>query len=858
MIMDEDIWEKEAARLIFPDKKTDRKKDEGKWITHACFFACGGRCVNRSFVKSGYAYRQKTDDLHLDSPDFPQQRGCARGRSLRQMIFGVDRLKYPLKRKHWKPGGGDRSLRGCDEWVRISWEEALDLVAQETTRIKETYGNRSILTTGYEQRNVIPGLYYGTALNAYGGCVTTWGQASQGGFPVVAKQMKGEWSLGRMDTSDRFEVRNAKLILLWAINSAWSQGGNVTWHYAQAKKAGAKIIVVDTWYTPTAQALADEWIPVRPGTDTALLMALAYEMIINDWQDQEFLNKYCVGFDREHMPEGSDLRENFRDYVLGSYDHISKTAEWASEICGTPVEKIRYLAREMSHTKPMTMKCSFAPARTYEGGRFAQAYFTVGWMTGNVGISGAEVSVGASAGNLIFGGPPLVYPGSKGFTPPVNPICEPPRGGGKLGAGEYDPNKYYGIAMGEMWDAILTGEHTHFRDGRVPIDIRMIWKVGDGGRMNQSPDFNKAVQAYRKVEFAVASDLQMTSDCLYSDIVLPATSLWERWGMVVPQTNRELLIFSSQVTEPMFECRDDLWIEAELCKRWGLDPAIVKPLSDKQIAYNELSGAKVIREDGKGYETLLTFTENDIKELGVDGSPQEGKIQWQEFRKTGVYQVKRHPDDGLGYVEYEDFIRDPEEHPIGTTSGKFEIACPSLVKCYEDFGLTPIDLVAKYVPSVDGYESTFINWKTKKKGDYPFQLISIHHVRRAHQAFDNIEALRELFPGEVLMNDRDAKQLGIQSEDTILISNPYGKILRRVSPSALVMPGILLLGQGAWTRFNEQGIDIGGNANVLSPGRLCGEGQSPWNTVTVAVEKWKGAPLEADYLWKQRIVNAEE
>lgn len=113
--------------------------EEGKWVTHFCGGGCGGVCLNRSYVVDGIVVRQKTDDLHTDSPDYPQQRGCLKGRLRRLQVFGADRLKYPMKRKHWEPGtGGDRSLRGRDEWVRISWDEALDLVATEIKRIKET------------------------------------------------------------------------------------------------------------------------------------------------------------------------------------------------------------------------------------------------------------------------------------------------------------------------------------------------------------------------------------------------------------------------------------------------------------------------------------------------------------------------------------------------------------------------------------------------------------------------------------------------------------------------------------------------------------------------------------------------
>ena len=118
---------------------------EGQWITAACWHNCGGRCLNKVLVADGKVIRQKTDDTHPDSSLYPQQRGCARGRSQRRQVLGEDRLKYPLVRKHWRPGGGNKELRGKDEWVRISWDEALDIVAGEIQRIRRQYGNRSIL-----------------------------------------------------------------------------------------------------------------------------------------------------------------------------------------------------------------------------------------------------------------------------------------------------------------------------------------------------------------------------------------------------------------------------------------------------------------------------------------------------------------------------------------------------------------------------------------------------------------------------------------------------------------------------------------------------------------------------------------
>ncbi|HEY3423658.1 MAG TPA: molybdopterin-dependent oxidoreductase, partial [Negativicutes bacterium] len=212
---------------------------EGRWITGICWHNCGGRCLNKAYVVNGVIVRQKTDDTHPDSPDFPQQRGCARGRSQSKQVFDAGRLKYPMKRKNWAPGGGQKELRGQDEWVRISWSEALDIVAGEIKRIKTDYGNESILAWGDE---------ISRTLNLYGGYVTSWGSSSFGtwdgtgpkigAFTPNAKigLVNGE----RADQNDRFDLRNSQLIVIWGGNPSWSGAGNPTYYYLQAKQAGAK------------------------------------------------------------------------------------------------------------------------------------------------------------------------------------------------------------------------------------------------------------------------------------------------------------------------------------------------------------------------------------------------------------------------------------------------------------------------------------------------------------------------------------------------------------------------------------------------------------------------------------------
>ncbi len=341
----------------------------GEWVTFNCTTGtCAYRCHNQAYVVDGVIVRQGTGNTHPDSVDYPQLRPCVKGMSTRRVVTGVERLKYPMKRKHWQPGGSDYhpELRGADEWERISWDEAIDTIASELTRIRDAYGNRAFLALGELEPKLNGGLVGSPILNALGGCLTTWGQASQGGFPVVARNMRGAWSSGVADSQDRIALRHAKLIVFWGTNPAWTASGGNMWHFLNAKKAGgAKVIFVDPYFHQSAQAIGDEWIPCRPGTDGALLEALAYEMIVNDWQDQEFLDTYCLGFDANHMPADAKTDENFKDYILGAYDGVPKTPEHASAICGTPVETIKNFAKEIASTKPMAWKSSGAPARTY-------------------------------------------------------------------------------------------------------------------------------------------------------------------------------------------------------------------------------------------------------------------------------------------------------------------------------------------------------------------------------------------------------------------------------------------------------------------------------------------------------------
>ncbi len=836
--------------------------EQGEWVTFNCTTpTCAYRCHNQAYVVDGTIVRQGTGNTHPDSPDFPQCRPCIKGMSTRRIVTAPERLKYPMKRKHWQPGGTDYhpEMRGVDEWERISWDEATDIIASELLRVRDTYGNRSFLALGELEPRLGGGLHGSPILNALGGCLTTWGQASQGGFPVVAKQMRGAWSSGVADSQDRMALRHSKLIVFWGTNPAWTASGGNMYHFLNAKKAGAKIVFVDPYLHQSAQAIADEWIPCRPGTDGALLEALAYVMIDEGLQDQEFLDKYCLGFDADHMPADAKTDENFKDYILGAYDGQPKTPEWASAICGTPAETIRGFAREIATTKPMAWKSSGAPARTWYGNRYAQLFFTVGWMTGNVGVLGSEISAGASNPNSQIGTPGgacMVSFGKSGYTYPVNPICTEPRGGSQVQNGLYDPNTEYGVPFSQTFKAIVEGEYAvPGPNGETkPLDVRCIVRDTLHQPANQQSGGAYVQDAFRKesVEFVLVQDRYLVPDAQYADIVLPVTTtLEEELSCCSFLAPAEMALVGRRVIEPYYEAKSDPEVFFMLCDKLGLDEETVPRMTVKQAEFNKILGATILAEDGSR-KPLVTVTQDDLDAWGMEGEPVEGGlIGLDEFVKGGGYQLERHDGDHFMNIFHKAFIDDPVANPVGTASGKYEIYCQSLKDYYDFACFNDIDALPKYKPMPEGYE------QAAQEADYRFQLLTIHVIRHSHSSFANVKQLDEIFANDLLMNTGDAEAAGLKKGDWVLVTNTEGsQVARRLNTVPHLMPGVVLLGQGNWRRLNQEtGIDEGANANTLCRSQLLGDGYQSYNTNLVKIEKYTGPELEPDYLKAPLVVN---
>lgn len=836
----------------------------GKWVAAACPHNCGGKCLVRAYIKDGVILRQSTDDFNTDDEINRQQRSCLRGWSQQYQARGLDRLKYPMKRKHWKPGEPNGQLRGQDEWERISWDEAAQYIADEIKRISETYGDNSILCAG-AGTDVLGklGINY----------LSAWKTGSWGGWFAPAMLGWGDGCNYYDCNNDRLDMLNCEYVVAFGYNPAWSSLGNATNYAKTWKDAGTKFILFDPIYTDTANVLDAQWVPIRPGTDMAAMLAMAYVMLEEDKDgsliDWDFLNRCCVGFDAEHMPADAKDDQNFFGYLKGEYDGIAKTPEWAEAICGTPAETLRQVARILGKDNKVALLSAWATTRNYNTEQLPQLTIALGAMGGHIGQSGH--TVGPTAWNHTNNfGPRLIKAGSSGSSGAApapasgksTSVSETQQWDAVLGK-PFNPTKLWSTLNGagpDGWKGVIENFDLTKRIENVTANVKMIWN-GSCSRITNSEGSKKGIEAHRAVEFVVGQGHFLTATNKYSDIVLPITTHWERENsgyIWEGYYNRDILIITDKVIEPYFEAVSDAEASMKIGEKLGLTADMWGTVPAKQRLFNAVATTTVVKEDGVTWENLCSITEEDIKEWGVEGQPQEGRISIKKYMEDGLYRVDRKLGDNFGFIHKQAFREDPENNPIGTTSGKIEFYCQIYADAINAQGYSeaPYHGLPKYQPIAQGYEATFVGGDVKgEKTEFPLQCMNPHYQRRGHSIFDNIPWLQEAMTNPVFISKKDAAERGIANGDTVKITSAYGEGLRHAYVSARVMPGVIGLPHGKWNRVDEAtGIDHGGSENYVTGEVATGFGINGYNSLNVQVTKWDGDPIPADVEVPQTIL----
>lgn len=738
---------------------------EDKVVWSACTVNCGSRCPLRMHVSDGEIKWVETDNTGNDEYGNHQVRACLRGRSMRRRVYNPDRLKYPMKRI---------GARGEGKFKRITWDEAFTEIANNINRIKKDYGNEAIYlnygtgTLGGTVTKSWPpgGSLIARLMNLNGGYLNHYGDYSTAQIAEGLSHTYGGFAANNSPS----DLENTKLIVQFGNNPAETRmsGGGVIHHFMEGKaKSNARMIVVDPRYTDTAGGREDQWIPIRPGTDTAFVAAMAHVMVKENLVDQAFLDKYCVGYDEKTLPESAPANSDYKSYILGlGGDNTEKTPKWASTITGIPEDIIIKAAREIGSTKPCAIIQGWGLQRTANGEIASRAISMLSLLTGNVGINGG--GTGAREGSSSI---PFVR-----FPTLSNPIEA-------------------SIPMFLWTDAIIRGpEMTATEDGirgkeKLDVPIKFIWNYAGNCIINQHADINRThtiLQDDSACEMIVVVDNHMTSSAKYADIVLPdlTTSEQSDFCMDASAGNMPYFIFASQAIKPQFEAKSIYDICTGLADKLGVKEAFT---------------------EGRDQEGWLRH----LYQLTRAQDPT--LPEFDAMREQGIYKrkVEEH------FVAYKDFRHDPEANPLNTPTGKIEIYSEKLAELAEAWTLKDDEVIHPlpiYVPNFEGYEES-------KTGNFPLQLTGFHYKARAHSTYGNVSVLKDAAPQEMWLNPMDAKQRGINNGDLIRIFNDRGEVHIAAKVTPRILPGVVALGEGGWYAPDGQRIDHGGCINVLTTQR---------------------------------------
>lgn len=449
---------------------------------------------------------------------------------------------------------------------------------------------------------------------------------------------------------------------------------------------GIPIIVVDPRKNDTFLQLEAEWIPLRPATDAAFVDAMAYVIWKKGLADKEFLDRCCLGFDREHMPEGIDPDECVLSYLTGITDGIPKTPEWAAEITGTNPEIIEDLAVRYASAGPAVLLQGYGSQRHAYGEQSGRGAILLACMTGNVGISGRHTSGIARC----------IRHNSPGFPISANPY------GRSILVYCWTEAVERGYEMTAVDGVIRTDRSKNSQNTtafdmtksdnsdeiRLESDIKMIINLAGNCLINQHGDINRTsrlLQDTSKCEFIVCSNIFMTASAKFADILLPATSAFESENMTTPWHWGDFIGFNNKICEPVGECRFEYDWLPEIADRLGCKRKFTE---DRSLS----DWLKYIYEELRKKETELP--------------------EYEIFKKAGVYKYKNNPE----IIAFADSRQDPETYPFPTESGKIELFSPSVYRTeYKDF----FPAIPRYVEPPEGVHDSL-------KDKYPLQLIGWH------------------------------------------------------------------------------------------------------------------------------------
>ena len=733
-----------------------------------------------------YAFDENTGLLPLADDPAPSRIG--RG-WLSAATNKLGRVLSPVIRKGWLEG--DRgAARSSDDFVRVSWNEAVRRVAEELTQVRTAHGNGAIFAGSYGWSSA--GRFHHAQsqlrrfLNCFGGYVGSRETYSHAAAEVLFPYVLGMSQRQLQDNVTSIEEVAEHCELLLAF-------GGISGRTAQITASGSSYHEIPDWLerlsargtrlvsvSPQRSDLASaEWVSIRPGTDTALMLALTYEIVASGRENRAFLERCASGWPQ------------FRAYLTGQTDAVAKSADWAAPTCDVSADKIRTLAHELAGKRSM-ITVAWGLQRADHGEQPIWAALALASVLGQIGQPGTGFSFGYGSTSPV-GRPTRLIP-----WPSV------PQG--------QNPVQDF-IPVARFADMLMhAGEGYRYNgESRTYPDIRLVYWVG-GNPFHHHQDLRGLEAAWARPDTIIVHEHTWTASARRADIVLPATTPLERTDIMMNRRDPRL-IYMSQLLSPVGEAQHDYEIFRRIAQHLGFEDQFTEG-----------------REVGAWLRQLWEHADEVAARHGFE------LPDFERFRDEGVFTV---PDAEEHRRLMRDFVDDPERAPLATESGRITLYNETIA----GFRLDDCPGHPTWLPPVESLLDA---------PDGALHLISGQPDTRLHAQNDlGSEALNDKIKGRepVLMHPATASARGLAEGDVVRLSNTRGACLAGLRLSEDIRPDCVALATGAW--FDPQivrgeWLEVHGNPNVLTIDKGCSE-LSQGNiahTALVHVEAWE-RPLPA-------------
>ena len=754
----------------------------------------------------------------------------------KKRTYSPNRIKYPLKRIDWDPNGERNTQnRGKSKFVRISWDEATDILAAEIRRVHKEYGPLAILVQGDGHGEC-------KMIHAPHGCSTLLFD-KMGGFTQQirnpdswegwywgAKHVWGKGFIGMMAPADNVVKdisEHSDMVLVWGGDpetTHWGFRGQLASRLLYFwSQAGIKQVYICPDLNYSAAIHANKWIPILPNTDAALQLAIMYMWITEGTYDKEYVATHTVGFDK------------IEDYVLGKTDGIPKTPKWASAKCTVPTWTIKALARDWAQ-KVVTIGHYFAGGMArgpyaHEPARLEVVLLGMQGL-GKPGVHQAQIAYTGMPRNIMAGGKDHMGTFEKLVgTPAGERLLKPHRGTPTAWGKQMIPKTLIEEAINKgTVDFYGTGGHEEetsdqYKKYTYPIpaeeggtEIHMMWTDTPCRQTCWNCGNDVALESRNpKIECIVAQHPWLENDCLFADIILPSNTTLEVDDIspcLRDGDSFQSVLYMKKAIEPVGESKSDFEVIVEVAKKLGMEQEVT---------------------EGYSVDELIKAT--------YEGMNFDKIISWEEFQEKDYIVLPVSKDWESGPAGLYDFYIDPEKNPLPTPTGKLEFYSESLDKAFPNDEERPA-----YPQWIEKGITHDERISSKRALAYPLLVLSNHGRWRVHAQADDIPWSKEALTGKVRgfdgylyepcwINPADAAARGIKNGDIVRVYNERGSVLCGALVFERVMAGAVSIDHGARTDYIIPGkLDRGGAINTITPEGLTSRHAAGQATTAFLVE----------------------